>query len=237
MNKEDFGLQLAERGINLSASQLERFAIYYHLLVEWNSRMNLTAITAEDEVYLKHFFDSITPAFYFPLSEVTTVADIGAGAGFPSLPLKICFPHLQVTIVDSLQKRIGFLDHLIGELGLTGVTTVHARAEDAGHQLQLRESFDLVTGRAVARLNVLAEYCLPFVAVKGHFLAMKGSNISVELNEAKKAIKLLGGKVSRVETFTLPGEAGERNLIVIEKVAATPKRYPRKAGTPAKRPL
>ena len=237
MRKEEFALRLAEQGIDLAPSQLAQFDVYYRLLVEWNNRMNLTAITAEGEVYLKHFFDSVTPAFYFPFADVTSVADIGAGAGFPSLPLKICFPHLQVTIVDSLQKRISFLDHLVQELGLTGVTAVHARAEDAGQKPQLRESFDLVTGRAVARLNVLAEYCLPFVKVKGHFLAMKGANITMELHEAEKAIKLLGGKTSRVESFALPGEAGERNLVIVEKVAATPKQYPRKAGIPAKKPL
>ncbi|UFJ40442.1 16S rRNA (guanine(527)-N(7))-methyltransferase RsmG [Brevibacillus humidisoli] len=237
MGKEQFAPRLAEQGISLAPSQLEQFNTYYRLLVEWNERMNLTAITAEDEVYLKHFYDSITAAFYFSFANVTTVADIGAGAGFPSLPLKICFPHLRVTIVDSLQKRIGFLEHLAKELGLDGVTMVHARAEDAGQNPQLRESFDLVTGRAVARLNILAEYCLPFVRVDGHFLAMKGANVSLEMNEAKKAIKTLGGKTVKVESFELPDDAGERNIIIIEKVASTAKTYPRKAGIPAKKPL
>ncbi|MBO8164802.1 MAG: 16S rRNA (guanine(527)-N(7))-methyltransferase RsmG [Brevibacillus sp.] len=237
MSKEQFALRLAERGIALEPGQMEQFDTYYRLLVEWNNKMNLTAITDEDEVYLKHFYDSLTAAFFVSLAGINNLADIGSGAGFPSLPLKICFPHLQVTIIDSLQKRIGFLELLTKELGLDGVTAVHARAEDAGHDPQLRETFELVTARAVARLNVLAEYCLPFVRVGGYFLAMKGANISFELNEAKQAIKKLGGKTDRLESFELPDGAGERNIVIIEKVTSTARAYPRKAGVPAKKPL
>ncbi len=237
MNKEQFAEALAAKGIVLSARQLEQFDGYYRLLVEWNEKMNLTAITEEGQVYVKHFYDSITAAFYFSFDQVESVADIGGGAGFPSIPLKICFPHLKMTIIDSLNKRMTFLNHVAAELGLDGVYPVHGRAEERGQEAAYRESFDLVVARAVARLNVLAEYCLPFARVGGHFIALKGADISPELNEAKKAIKTLGGKTKKVETFQLVEEAGERNIVIIEKVGATPKGYPRKPGTPAKKPL
>ncbi|UYZ13693.1 16S rRNA (guanine(527)-N(7))-methyltransferase RsmG [Brevibacillus sp. WF146] len=237
MNKEQFAEALAAKGIVLSARQLEQFDGYYRLLVEWNEKMNLTAITEEGQVYVKHFYDSITPAFYFSFDQVESVADIGGGAGFPSIPLKICFPHLKMTIIDSLNKRMTFLNHVAAELGLDGVYPVHGRAEERGQEAAYRESFDLVVARAVARLNVLAEYCLPFARVGGHFIALKGADISPELKEAKKAIKTLGGKTKKVETFQLVEEAGERNIVIIEKVGATPKGYPRKPGTPAKKPL
>ncbi len=237
MKKEQFSSLLAEKGIVLSETQIQQFDQYFKLLVEWNEKMNLTAITAEDEVYTKHFFDSISLGFYFPLHEVKKMVDIGGGAGFPSIPLKICFPHLEITIIDSLAKRITFLDHVSKELGLSHVRPLHSRAEDAGQDPSLRESFDVATARAVARLNLLAEFCLPFVRVGGHFVAMKGSDINVELNESKKAIKTLGGKTKKVETFLLPEDAGERNIIIIDKMEATPKTYPRKAGVPAKKPI
>lgn len=237
MAKALFASRLAEQGIQLTPEQLEQFDIYYRLLVEWNEKINLTAITQEDEVYTKHFYDSISAAFYFPMQSIEMVADIGGGAGFPSIPLKICFPHLQMTIIDSLSKRIHFLEHVAKELKLTGLVPIHHRAEDAGQDPKYRESFEYVTARAVARLNILAEFCLPLVRVGGHFVAMKGSEISLELNEAKQAIKLLGGKTKKVETFALPDDAGERNIIIIDKLAPTPKAYPRKAGTPAKKPL
>ncbi|WP_019120837.1 16S rRNA (guanine(527)-N(7))-methyltransferase RsmG [Brevibacillus massiliensis] len=237
MGKEQFAERLSENGIVLTAEQLAQFDLYYRLLVEWNEKMNLTAITEENAVYTKHFYDSVSAAFSFPFAEINTVVDIGAGAGFPSIPLKICFPHLQVTIVDSLQKRISFLENLSRELGLTHVQPLHGRAEDFGQDKAFRESYDLATARAVARLNVLAEFCLPFVKVGGHFIAMKGPDISFELQEAKKAIKALGGKTKKVETLHLPDEAGERNIIVIDKIDPTPKTYPRKAGTPVKKPI
>lgn len=237
MGKAMFVPRLAEKGIELSQQQLEQFDLYYRLLVEWNEKINLTAITEENEVYTKHFYDSISASFYYPLKEIQTVADIGGGAGFPSVPLKICFPHLRMTIIDSLQKRINFLELVAKELGLTGLTPVHSRAEDAGQNPKYREQFDVVTARAVARLNILSEFCMPLVKIGGNFVAMKGSEVSLELNEAKKAIKTLGGKTKKVETFSLPDEAGERNIIIIDKLEATPKAYPRKAGTPIKKPL
>lgn len=237
MDNVQFAEALAAKGIMLTEEQQGQFALYFRLLVEWNEKMNLTAITEEGQVYNKHFYDSVTAAFHFPFHEVQTVADIGGGAGFPSIPLKICFPHLQMTIVDSLNKRITFLQHVSKELGLANVHPVHGRAEEAGQDKAYREKFDLVVARAVARLNVLSEYCLPFARVGGHFVALKGADISPELNEAKKAIKTLGGKTKKVETFELPEEAGERNVVIMEKVEATPKTYPRKAGMPAKKPL
>lgn len=237
MGKAEFTARLAEKGIKLTAEQLNQFDHYYRLLIEWNEKINLTAITDEDEVYTKHFYDSISAAFYFPMDRIKTVADIGGGAGFPSVPLKICFPYLDMTIIDSLAKRIHFLELVAKELKLTGLNAVHSRAEDAGQSPKFRESFDCVTARAVARLNILAEFCLPLARVGGHFVAMKGSDVSLELNEAKKGIKLLGGKTKKVETFSLPDEAGERNIVIIEKQEPTPKTYPRKAGTPAKKPL
>lgn len=237
MNKDQFAELLAGQGIELSQEQRQQFDLFFRLLVEWNEKMNLTGITEEEQVYTKHFYDSVTPAFYFNFSEVTSVADIGGGAGFPSIPLKICFPHLQMSIIDSLNKRMGFLEHVGKELGLKDLKPVHGRAEDMGQQAGLRESFDLVIARAVARMNVLSEYCLPFAKVGGHFIALKGADISPELNEAKKAIKTLGGRTKKVEEFQLVEDAGERNIVIISKVEATPKAYPRKAGIPAKKPL
>jgi len=237
MKTELFSSLLAEKGIVLNDTQKHQFHRYFQLLVEWNEKMNLTAITEEDEVYTKHFYDSISLAFHFPLLDVKSLADVGGGAGFPSIPLKICFPHLEVTIIDSLQKRMTFLNEVAKELGLSGVNPLHSRAEEAGQDPSLRESFDVVTGRAVARLNLLAEFCLPLARVGGHFVAMKGSDITVELAEAKKAIKTLGGKTKKVETFHLPEDAGERNIIIINKMESTPKAYPRKPGIPAKKPL
>lgn len=237
MNKEQFAEVLSAQGIVLSDRQKEQFDQYFRLLVEWNEKMNLTGITEEGQVYNKHFYDSVTPAFYFPFEKAETVVDIGGGAGFPSIPLKICFPHLKMTIIDSLNKRMGFLQHVANELGLEHVYPVHGRAEDRGQEPAYREAFQVVVARAVARLNLLSEFCLPFAQVGGHFIALKGAEITPELNEAKKAIKTLGGKTRKVETFHLLEDAGERNIVIMEKVEGTPKNYPRKAGVPAKKPL
>lgn len=228
---------LGENGIELTTEQHHQFARYYALLVEWNEKMNLTAITEEAEVYLKHFFDSLTLAFHYDLSKVSTIADIGAGAGFPSIPLKIAFPHLKLTIVESLNKRITFLKEVVRELGLTDVTFHHGRAEDMGRVVGLRDSFDLVTARAVARLNVLSELCMPFVRPGGVFAAMKGAKAEEEVAEAKTACKELKGRVRASFALTLPLEQSERSIILIDKVERTPKQYPRKAGTPNKQPI
>lgn len=237
MNQQQFVTALAAQGLEVSEHQLHQFKRYYELLVEWNEKMNLTAITDEEDVYLKHFYDSITAAFYFDFTTVTTVCDVGAGAGFPSLPIKIMFPHLQVTIVDSLNKRIGFLNHLATELGLEGVAFHHGRAEEFGKNKQFRERFDVVTARAVARMSVLAEYCLPLAKVGGQFVALKAVKVSEELEDGAIALKVLGGNLRESFQFQLPGEESERNIVIVDKKRTTPGKYPRKAGTPAKDPL
>jgi 16S rRNA (guanine527-N7)-methyltransferase len=234
---KQFEDSLKDSGIILTAEQLKQFELYYETLVEWNEKMNLTAITEKDEVYLKHFYDSITAAFYFDFSKPFHLCDVGAGAGFPSIPLKIVFPHLEITIVDSLNKRITFLNHLASILKLEKVHFIHDRAETFGVNPMHRESYDIVTARAVARLSVLSELCLPLVKVGGHFVAMKAAHAREELEIGKKAISLLGGKVEKTYVFTLPIEESERNVLVIKKEKQTPKKYPRKPGTPNKMPI
>ncbi len=239
MNPELFEQALAKKGVELTPKQKEQFSIYYHELVETNKKVNLTRITDEAEVYQKHFYDSLTPLLEFPdlFDGAKSVVDVGAGAGFPSLPIKILRPDIKLTIIDSLGKRLKFLESLIQKLGLSNVTLVHSRAEDAGQNPELREHFDIVTARAVARMSVLGEYCLPLAKVEGYFLALKGPKADSELNSAKTAIKLLGGKTTKVTEFVLPDSSDERTLILIKKVAKTPKKYPRQAGTPNKKPL
>lgn len=237
MDEQFFKQLLIKNNIELTDEQLDQFSRYFELLVEWNEKVNLTAITEKNEVYLKHFYDSITPSFFFDFSKVKSICDVGAGAGFPSLPIKICYPHLHVTIIDSLKKRISFLEQLIIQLNLTNVELVHARAEDAGKNKNYRESFDVVTARAVANMAVLSEYCLPLSRIEGTFIALKGANAEEELLSATNAISLLGGEVSKYETFFLPQEESERAIIFVKKLKKTPKKYPRKAGTPNKQPL
>ncbi|PRS78939.1 16S rRNA (guanine(527)-N(7))-methyltransferase RsmG [Bacillus sp. GBSW2] len=237
MNIEQFTAALEEKGRTLSPVQLEQFETYFRMLVEWNEKMNLTSITEKEEVYLKHFYDSISAAFFIDFHKVTTICDIGAGAGFPSIPLKICFPHLHVTIVDSLQKRITFLNELAQGLNIQDTTFYHDRAETFGQRKEKRESYDLVTARAVARLSVLSELCLPLVKKEGLFVALKASAADEEMQAGKKAVTVLGGEVVEKHSFVLPLEESERNIIVIEKKKQTPKKYPRKPGTPNKSPI
>lgn len=242
MTPEEFRQALADHGIELTDQQMTQFDQYYHDLVETNRVVNLTRITEEGEVYLKHFYDSITGAFALPelQNQTLTLCDIGAGAGFPSLPLKIAFPQLKVTIVDSLNKRINFLQELVDRLGLTDVTLVHARAEDFSKKgSPNREQFDVVTARAVARLSVLSELCLPVAKVGGVFLAYKAQAADEELHNATNALQKLGGKVRAVYQLELPTQPTpeERNLIIIDKQQASPQKYPRRAGLPAKKPL
>ena len=199
------------------------------------SKINLTAITEEDEFYTKHFFDSISLAFYKDYSNIESICDVGSGAGFPSIPLKILYPNLKVTIVDSLNKRIKFLNLVKDELGLTDCNFVHARAEEFGQNKEYRESFEIVTARAVARLNILAELCLPLVKKDGYFLSLKAQKAEEETNEAINAIKLLGGKLEKDLEFDIEGE--ERHILEIRKAKETPNKYPRKAGTPNKKPF
>ena len=239
MNPEIFAEELANYGFKLSSKQKEQFATYYNKLIEFNKKVNLTRITDKNEVYIKHFFDSITPLLEFSdlFKGEKSLCDVGAGAGFPSLPIKILCPDLSITIVDSLGKRLKFLDELVSDLSLDKVTLVHSRAEDAGQNKNLREKFDLVTGRAVARMSVLSEYCLPLAKVDGYLVALKGPKAQDELAEAKNAIEVLGGSVKEVKELTLPDTDDERTLIVVKKVKATPKKYPRQAGTPNRKPL
>ncbi|CAM3234438.1 16S rRNA (guanine(527)-N(7))-methyltransferase RsmG [Vagococcus fessus] len=238
MTPEEFKQALGEKGITLTDNQMLQFAMYFKLLVEWNNKMNLTAITEEKEVYLKHFYDSIMLAMANDFSgENLSLCDVGSGAGFPSIPLKIVFPSLSITIVDSLNKRITFLKTLSDELGLDNVYLYHDRAETFGKNKDFRESFDYVTARAVARLNILTELCLPLVKKNGLFLAMKAAKSEEETEEAKKAISLLGGKLESEEDVTLPVTNDSRYIIAIRKKKETPNKYPRKPGMPNKQPL
>ncbi len=238
MNPETFIAQCAAHGLVLNDQQIDQFERYYQLLVEWNEKMNLTAITQREEVYLKHFYDCLMVLWNMPLEDYALqLCDVGAGAGFPSIPLKIAHPELQVTIVDSLQKRLTFIEHLAEELGLEGVSCVHGRAEDVGQNPAYRGQFDIVTARAVASLNVLAEYCLPLVKIGGQFLALKAQKSDQELEEARAAIRILGAKLIKVTEDQLPVEAADRRYILIQKTKETPNKYPRKAGKPAKNPI
>lgn len=239
MNPEQFKKALAEKGVELSDKQLEQFASYYQILVAANKEVNLTRITEKSDVYLKHFYDSLTPFLTFkPLFEgQKTLCDVGSGAGFPGIPLKIVCPSLELTIVDSLNKRLKFLTSLCDQLQLTGVHLMHGRAEDAGHDKDLREQFDLVTARAVANMSTLSEYCLPFVKLGGHFLALKGPAAEAELKKADAAIAKLGGQLADVQELTLPASDEDRTLILINKKQKTPRKFARKAGTPSRKPL
>ena len=239
MKPTEFINLLKEHDLDVSLEQANQFKIYFEKLVETNEHVNLTAITEEGDVYLKHFYDSVSPLLSLPevFIKNSSLIDIGAGAGFPSLPMKILRPDLEVTIVDSLNKRIKFLEQLVEDLGLAGVHLVHARAEDAGQNPELREQFDLVTARAVASLNVLGEYCLPFAKVGGMFVALKGPKGKEELKKAKPAIKKLGGKLISNQEIILPETDEVRMLTLIEKVEKTQKKYPRKAGVPSRKPL
>lgn len=240
MNPEEFKQALDKNGLVITAHQEQQFADYYQFLVQTNEHINLTRITEKGEVYLKHFYDSIMGALAEPRlqTEKLTLCDIGAGAGFPSLPLKIMFPQLEVTIVDSLNKRIKFLEELIAKLGLTGVTLVHDRAETfSAKKSSYREQFDVVTARAVARLSVLSELCLPATKVGGEFIAYKASAAPSELQEGTPAIIKLGGQVDKVVALTLPVVDESRNIVLINKVKATPAKYPRRPGLPNKKPI
>lgn len=224
-------------GIQLDEEQLQRFIKYYELLVEWNSFMNLTAITEFDAVCTKHFIDSISLCRAVDCSKAYELIDIGTGAGFPGIPLKIVFPNLKITLLDSLGKRVKFLNTVIAELGLQGIETIHGRAEDFAKSGMLRELFDLCVSRAVANLSILSEYCLPYVKVGGYFISYKSEKITDELQMAQTAIQILGGAVYDQKELILPNSNIYRNLLMIKKVQDTPKKYPRKAGLPSKEPL
>lgn len=236
--KKDFLKELLEKTeIYPTAEQLEKFAVFQEELREWNQKFNLTAIEEEEEIIIKHFYDSLLGMKITGWQSQNRLLDLGTGAGFPGIPLKIMNPDLQVTLVDSLQKRIGFLDHLIQKLQLTGTQAVHGRAEEMGQNKEYREKFDYVVSRAVAKLSVLSEYCLPFVKPGGKFLAYKGPEGLEEYKGAKKAIQELGGNLYEMKDFVLPKQESKRLIIVIQKTAPTPGRFPRRPGIPAKKPL
>ena len=237
MKPEEFYVLLADLGFPLTDRQKEQYERYFELLVEWNEKINLTAITEKDEVYLKHFYDSIAPILQGLIeNQSIRLLDIGAGAGFPSLPMKILFPELDVTIIDSLNKRINFLHLLAEELGLSGVHFYHGRAEDFAQDKAFRAQFDIVTARAVARMQVLSELTIPYLKVGGRLLALKASNAPEELEEAKNALNLLFSKVEDNLQYKLPN-GDPRYITLVEKKKETPNKYPRKAGMPNKRPL
>ena len=229
--------EMNKLGISLTEQQSEQLYEYYRLLVEWNSFMNLTGITEFSEVVQKHFVDSLSIVKVKNMNDVDNLIDVGTGAGFPGLPLKIVFPHLKVTLLDSLNKRIDFLNAVIEKTGLTGIETIHGRAEDFAKPGLKREIYDLCVSRAVANLATLSEYCLPYVKIGGEFIPYKSGEVADELQNAKSAVFLLGGKVESCENFDLPGSDIHRSLVRIKKVGGCPKKYPRKAGMPSKVPL
>ena len=236
-NTEQFEKDCKALGVTLSDEQIQQFLKYYEMLVEWNEVMNLTAITEYDEVMKKHFVDSISLCKAYDVTQNKTVIDVGTGAGFPGLALKIAFPDLQVTLLDSLNKRIKFLNEVISQLGLQNVETIHGRAEDFGRDAKYREQYDYCVSRAVANAATLSEYCLPFVKVGGAFIPYKSGKIDEELEQGTKAIESLGGSIADVIRFELTGADADRSLVVIEKIAKTAKKYPRKAGVPSKEPI
>ncbi|HGC9359445.1 TPA: 16S rRNA (guanine(527)-N(7))-methyltransferase RsmG [Streptococcus agalactiae] len=237
MTPQAFYQVLIEHGITLTDKQKKQFETYFRLLVEWNEKINLTAITDKEEVYLKHFYDSIAPILqgYIDNSPLS-ILDIGAGAGFPSIPMKILYPEIDITIIDSLNKRINFLNILANELELSGVHFFHGRAEDFGQDKVFRAKFDIVTARAVARMQVLAELTIPFPKVNGRLIALKAAAAEEELISAEKALKTLFSQVTVNKNYKLPN-GDDRNITIVSKKKETPNKYPRKAGTPNKKPL
>ena len=234
---QPFSSALEEIPLSLDDSQIAQFLHYYELLIEWNQKFNLTAITDFEEVTIKHFIDSLSLVRLFPDLNGRYLIDLGSGAGFPGIPLKIAFPGLSVVLADSLNKRVVFLNEVIDQLCLSNSCAVHGRAEELSHRADFREKFDLCVSRAVAPLAILSEYCLPFARVGGTFVAYKGKEVQDELLDASHAISILGGQLQKVDSFFLPGSGADRTLISISKTRDTPAAYPRKAGMPKKSPL
>lgn len=239
MEKKRFEEEMSKKskilGVRFSVEQIEQFYKYMNLLIEWNEKMNLTAITEPKEIILKHFIDSLTILKY--IDDNSKLVDVGTGAGFPGVPLSIMNPTLKITLVDSLNKRLIFLQEVVKELNLKNIEIVHARAEEFGQNKNCREKFDIATSRAVANLATLSEYLVPLVKIDGKIISMKASNAKEEINDAQKAIEVLGGKIEKIEEFDLPESDIGRTIIIIDKNRCTPAIYPRKAGTPAKEPI
>ena len=239
MNIDNFRELMCSYGkqidIEFNDKQLKQFYEYMNLLLEWNSKINLTAIIEPEEIILKHFIDSLTINKYIENNK--TVVDVGTGAGFPGIPLKIYRSDLNVTLVDSLNKRINFLNEVISKLDLKKINTVHSRVEDFGKNKEYREKYDYVTARAVANLTTLSEYLIPISKVNGKCICMKGNDIEEEILGSKKAINLLGGEIDKIDYFELPNSDISRNIVIIKKIKNTPNKYPRKAGLPSKEPL
>ena len=239
MEKEEFSNKLKDSmkkiNIEITEKQVDDFYNYMNLLLEWNEKINLTAITEENDIILKHFVDCGTILKY--IKDNSSIIDIGTGAGFPGIPLKILNNSLKITLMDSLNKRIIFLNNVIDELKLSNIEAIHARAEELARNKNYREKYDISTSRAVANLSTLSEYMLPFVKKDGIAISMKGSNIDEELNNSKKAIKILGGKIEKIDNFNLVETDNLRNIIIIRKIEKTPKEFPRKAGKPSKEPI
>ena len=239
MEYKEFKKILCEKmqdiNIILSEMQVEQFFKYMNLLLEWNEKINLTAITDENEIILKHFVDSLTICKY--LENKNSLIDVGTGAGFPGIPVKIVRPDLKIVLLDSLNKRVKFLNDVIEKLDLKNIVALHGRAEEVARKPEYREQFDIVTSRAVANLSVLLEYLVPFVKVGERCICMKGAEIEEELNSAGKAMMVLGAKIDKVDDFLLPGSDMRRNLVILKKMKETSGKYPRKAGVPAKDPI
>ena len=239
MEEKDFFEKMQKKGakinINFSVEQLQKFYKYMELLIEWNEKINLTAIVEPEEIIIKHFIDSLTILKYIEDDE--KIVDIGTGAGFPGIPLKIMLENNKIVLVDSLNKRLLFLQEVINELELKNIETVHSRAEDFGQNKKYRETFDIATSRAVANLSTLSEYLLPAVRIGGKCLCMKASEVDDEVKQAEKAIKVLGGKIEKIDKFILPETDIGRTIIIIEKRQKTTNEYPRKAGIPSKKPI
>ncbi len=232
--------QLGEIGVTLEEKKIEQFYRYYEMLIEKNQSVNLTAITGEEEVITKHFVDSLSLVKILPelnKGAALQIIDVGTGGGFPGIPLKIAFPECRLTLLDSLNKRVKFLEEVFAALSLTGIKAVHGRAEDCGHDPARREQYDLAVSRAVANLSTLSEYCLPLVKTGGAFISYKSGEVEEETEAARYGIGILGGKVKDIYPFCLPGTEMKRSFVRIQKVKPTPKKYPRKAGMPAKNPL
>lgn len=235
MNNSYFYDLLLKNDLKVDEDLLEKFELFKYELIQWNNKINLTRITEENDIYLKHFFDSLQIAKY--INQNDKVIDVGTGAGFPGLPLKIYFPNLDITLLDSVNKKIIYLEDIVKKLALKKVNLIHGRAEDIGQDNKYREKFDVAVSRAVANMTTLSEYLMPLVKKGGRIICMKGSNLEEELEQSKKAIKLLGGEIEEIEEYELPNTEIKYHLVIIKKIEKTPSKYPRKSGLPTSKPL